>query len=100
MLRAIVFFTSVLSLCAAPLAQHAKEYRAELSNRILPYWLEAVDKTNGGYLLSDDAVKGRSTPRDKMLVSQARMVWTFSHVHARGFSDAQHDYLAAARSGY
>lgn len=100
MLRAIVLLASIAPLCAAPLADHAKEYRADFSNRILPYWLEAVDKTNGGYLLSDDAVKGRSTPRDKMLVSQARMVWTFSHVHARGFSDAKHDYLAAARTGY
>ncbi len=100
MLRAIVFFASVVLLCAAPLAQHAKEYRADLSKRILPYWIETIDKTNGGYLLSDDAVKGRTTPREKALVSQARMVWTFSHVHARGYSDAQHDYLAAARSGY
>lgn len=99
-LRIAVLLLGVLFAAAAPLSQHALEYRAELKNQVLPYWLTTIDLTNGGYLLSDDAVKGRSTPREKSLVSQARMVWTFSHVHNKGLDDAQGTYLNAARNGY
>jgi mannobiose 2-epimerase len=102
---AVIFCVLFLELCslrglAATLHEHAKAYRADLSARVLPYWLTTIDGTNGGYLLSDDAVKGRTTPKEKALVTQARMVWTFAHVHQRGYSDAQHDYLAASRNGY
>ena len=85
---------------AAPLAEHAKDYRAQLADKILPYWLTTVDATNGGFLLSDDAVRGRSTPKEKQLVSQARMVWTFSHVHVQELDDARGTCLKAAQNGY
>lgn len=49
------------NLAAAPLSDHAAEYRAQLSQRILPYWLGKLDITNGGFLLSDDAVRGSAT---------------------------------------
>jgi len=101
---------SVISLAciasAAPLQEHARSYRQQLADHILPYWLETVDATNGGYLLSDDAVKGRTMPKEKALVTQARMVWTFAHV-ARKLGGtranpavAREQYLKAARSGY
>ena len=78
----------------------ARAFRADLKYRILPYWHDtAIDKTNGGYVLADDG-KGRSVARDKQLVSQARMVWTFSHVHLKGYSDERRNYLAAAGQGY
>jgi mannobiose 2-epimerase len=85
---------------AAPLAEHAKDYRAQLTGKILPYWLNTVDATNGGFLLSDDAVRGRSIPKEKQLVSQARMVWTFSHVHLHGLDDGNKAYLKTAQNGY
>jgi mannobiose 2-epimerase len=51
-------------------------------------------------LLADDAVKGRTLPSEKQIVSQARMVWTFSHAHLKGYSGASRNYLAAAEQGY
>jgi mannobiose 2-epimerase len=84
---------------AAPLKQHAVDYKAQLTEKILPYWLRTQDVTNGGFLLQDDLVKGPSTPREKQLVSQARMVWTFSHAHVHGF-DKDGACLKAAENGY
>ena len=83
----------------ACLNQHAKEYRAQLVLKILPYWLKTIDPGHGGFLLSDDAVKGRSAPKEKQLATQARMVWAFSHAHLHGL-DNEGQYLNAAESGY
>jgi len=88
------------NLASAPLSQHAADYRAQLSQRILPYWLGKLDTTNGGFLLNDDAVRGSATPREKQLVSQARMVWTFAHAHRHGLDDTNRSCLKAAWNGY
>ncbi len=86
---------------AAPLAQRAREFKTQLAEKILPYWFDtAQDTANGGCLLSDDLVKGRTTPKEKAIVTQARMIWTFSLAHRKGFSDARRDYLKAAAQGY
>ena len=78
----------------------ARRMKSDLKDRVFPYWYDtAVDRTNGGYLLADSTT-GRETPRDKMLVSQARMLWGFSHAHIKGLHDPQRDYLAAAKQGY
>jgi mannose/cellobiose epimerase-like protein (N-acyl-D-glucosamine 2-epimerase family) len=98
--RVTALFLTVVGLAAAPLSEHAREYRKEMTDRILPYWIRMVDATNGGYLMSDDAVTGRTLPREKALVAHARMVWTFSHVHARGFDDKGGSSLKAAQNGY
>jgi mannobiose 2-epimerase len=83
----------------APLQRHAAEYKVQLTEKILPYWLRAQDLTNGGFLLQDDLVKGPSTPREKQLVSQSRMIWTFSHARLHGF-DKDGACLKAAENGY
>ena len=78
----------------------ATEARDKLRQRILPYWYDtAIDWKQGGYSLCDDAVQSRCVPDEKQLVSQARMVWTFSRVHQKGYSTADRDYLKAARHG-
>jgi mannobiose 2-epimerase len=78
----------------------ARFFREQLKSKILPYWHDtALDWTNGGYVLADDG-KGRRVAREKQLVSQARMVWTFSHVHLKGYRDDKRDYLKAAEHGY
>src|SRR5207244_10479019 len=70
----------------------ALAYHRQLAESILPYWHDtALDLTNGGYVLADDG-KGGHQAREKQLVSQARLVWTFSHVHQRGFSRPGRDY--------
>jgi cellobiose epimerase len=83
----------------ACLNQHAKEYRAQLVLKILPYWLETIDPSHGGFLLSDDAIRGRSAPKEKQLATQMRMVWAFSHAHLHGL-DNEGQCLKAADNGY
>lgn len=84
----------------AALHAEAVAWRKNLSERILPYWYDtAIDWKRGGYALADDAVRGRGTPDEKQIVTQARMVWTFSLAHRKGYSTAQRDYLKAARHG-
>ncbi len=89
-----------LRMAATDLAAEAANYRHLLAEKILPYWYDtAVDWEHGGYLLSDDAVRGRSVPSEKQIMTQARMVWTFSQVHRKGFSTKERDYLKAAANG-
>lgn len=78
----------------------AKRMKSDLQDKIFPYWYDtAVDHTNGGYILADSN-NGRTAVTDKMLVTQARMVWGFSHAHIKGLSDPQRNYVDAARIGY
>ena len=84
-----------------PLVELACEMRTELASRVLPYWFDtAQDFERGGYLLADDAVRGRGVAREKQLVSQSRMIWGFAHAHRKGFSTDQRSYLAAAEQGH
>ncbi len=58
-------------------------YRAELLERVVPFWLEhAVDWEHGGLLtcIADD---GTVLSTDKYLWSQLRAIWTFSALHNR-----------------
>jgi mannobiose 2-epimerase len=87
------------SLSTSPLSEYAKQYRSQLIGKILPYWLQTVDPRHGGFLLSDDAVKGRCVPKEKQLATQARMVWAFSHAHLHGLDD-DGQCLKAAANGY
>jgi mannose/cellobiose epimerase-like protein (N-acyl-D-glucosamine 2-epimerase family) len=86
----------------ADLASLGYAFRQELQQKTMPYWYDtAVDWKRGGYLLSDDAVAGRRPAREKQLVGQTRMIWTFSHIHRKGLCpDPKRDYLLAARQGY
>jgi mannobiose 2-epimerase len=79
----------------------ARQFRQQLIEKIMPYWHDtAIDKQNGGYALSDDFVRGRTPPTEKQLVTQARMVWTFSLAHRKGYGDATRNYLKDAETGY
>jgi mannobiose 2-epimerase len=77
----------------------ARQWREELTSKIMPYWLETLDLEQGGYRLADDG-QGRRQATEKQLVSQARMIWTFSLVHRSGFSSNRRNYLNAAAHGY
>ena len=78
----------------------ARWMKSDLQTKIFPYGHDtAVDRVNGGYLLADSNL-GRGAATDKMLVTQARMVWGFSHAHIKGLGDPQRDYLDDARLGY
>ncbi|MCX6898719.1 MAG: AGE family epimerase/isomerase [Verrucomicrobia bacterium] len=101
MIPMVFWLLAALALPAAPLNDRVREFKTQLAEKILPYWFDtAQDTADGGYLLSDDLVKGRTTPKEKAIVTQARMVWTFSLAHRKGFSNARRDYLKAAAQGY
>ena len=80
----------------AALARHAREFRAQLAAKVLPYWYDTgLDAARGGYLLADPG-----PAKEKQLVTQARMIWGFAHAHRKGYSTAGRDYLKAAAGGY
>jgi mannobiose 2-epimerase len=81
---------------------------------MLPYWHATVD-SRGGYRVYDPGdrswraqikslIKGENdrAPNESLrgVVSQARLLWVFSHAHLLGYSTSQHDYLKAATHGY
>ena len=56
-------------------------YRAELLERVVPFWLEhAIDWQNGGILtcIADD---GQVLSHDKYMWSQLRAIWTFAALY-------------------
>jgi mannose/cellobiose epimerase-like protein (N-acyl-D-glucosamine 2-epimerase family) len=89
------------SVHAEDFSAQAREMKTDLAEKILPYWFDTAQDTNrGGYLLADDAVKGRGAATEKQIVTQSRMIWGFSHAHLAGFSDTNRNYLKAAEQGY
>jgi mannobiose 2-epimerase len=97
----VAAFVVPAGLAAKDRSEYAREVRTQLIEKTLPYWYDsAIDRKNGGYVLSDDAAKPASPATEKQLVTQARMVWGFSHAHVHGLSDGRRDYLEAARQGY
>lgn len=80
------------------LATEATAWRRYLVERAIPFWLGTVDPM-GGYVLSDDAVRGRTLPWEKQLVSQARMIWGLALAHRRGLCPGHDACLHAAQHG-
>lgn len=90
-----------LPLAAADFSVAAREYKQQLTEKVLPYWYDtAIDWQRGGYVLSDDAARTAPPATEKQIVTQARMVWGFAHVHRKGYRDPKRDYLKAAAHGY
>jgi len=92
------------------ISRNALEWDALLRNRMLPYWHKTVD-SRGGYRIYDPGDRSwraqiksmiRSSHSESLrgLISQARLLWVFSHAHLLGYSTTQHDYLKAAAHGY
>lgn len=95
-------------------AERALEWDALLKDRMLPYWHKTTVDSRGGYRVYDPGdrswraqiqslIKGRNNPQQESLrglISQARLLWVFSHAHLLGYSTPQHDYLKAAAHGY
>jgi mannose/cellobiose epimerase-like protein (N-acyl-D-glucosamine 2-epimerase family) len=93
-------------------ARVALESDALLRDRMLPYWYKTLN-SRGGYQVYDPGdrswraqirsmIKDRNSQNESVrcLVSQARLLWVFSHAHISGYSTSQHDYLKAAAHGY
>ena len=57
------------------------EYRAELLDRVIPFWEEhSIDREKGGYFTCLDR-DGTVFDTDKFVWLQARQVWMFSHLY-------------------
>ncbi|MCL4298102.1 MAG: AGE family epimerase/isomerase [Anaerolineae bacterium] len=70
-------------------------YRAELLERVVPFWLtHAIDRRNGGLLtcISDE---GQVLSTDKYMWSQLRAIWTFSALYNK--IEPRPEWLDAAR---
>jgi mannobiose 2-epimerase len=92
----------------------ALKWDALLKDRMLPYWHKTTVDARGGYRVYDPGdrswraqiqslIKGRNHTQHESLrglISQARLLWVFSHAHLLGYSTPQHDYLKAAAHGY
>jgi len=99
----------------------ALEWNELLRDRMLPYWHNSTVDSRGGYRVYDPgdlSLTGSRSWRARIrsviksgnnrieneslrgLVSQARLLWVFSHAHTLGYSTPQHDYLKAAAHGY
>src|SRR5213592_5034052 len=99
-LFALMLLAAFSSAWARDLANYAADMREDLTEKTLPYWYDTtLDKTNGGYVLSDD-VQGPRAATEKQLVTQSRLIWTFSRVHLKGYSAEKRNYLKAAEHGY
>ncbi len=81
------------------LTERAVAFRTQLQTSILPYWHATVDTEYGGFLLADPMPVSPDQV-EKQVVTQARMLWGFSHASIHGWDGAGRDYLSAARSGY
>ena len=90
------------------------EWDAVLRDRMLPYWHDTTVNSRGGYRVHDPGerswraqirslIKSKDQTQNETLrgvVSQARLIWVFSHAHILGYSTPKHDYLKAAAHGY
>ena len=92
----------------------AVEWDALLRDRMLPYWYNTTVNPRGGYRIYDPGdrswraqirslIKSKDQIQNESLrgvISQARLIWVFSHAHLLGYSTPEHDYLKAAEHGY
>jgi mannobiose 2-epimerase len=98
--RNVLFGGRHANAVSRPLTSYSADLRRDLVQKILPYWHDtSLDRTNGGYILSDD-IRAKGVATEKQIVTQSRLIWTFSHVHLKGYSTAERNYLKAAEHGY
>ncbi len=73
-------------------------YRAELLERVIPFWMKhAIDRERGGILtcISDE---GRVLSQDRYMWSQLRAIWTFSALYNK--VEPRPEWLEVARTIY
>src|SRR3954447_23307199 len=77
----------------------APELRKNLEQAVVAFWYpRSIDRANGGYLLAfDDRAATTGTP-NKMIVSQARMVWLFARLARSGYR--REEMKEAAAQGF
>jgi mannose/cellobiose epimerase-like protein (N-acyl-D-glucosamine 2-epimerase family) len=93
-------------------ADCASLFQLSLRDKVLPYWAKTLDRVNGGYIVADRQRNLRARLRDiahrtgaphteeKLIISQARLLYVFSRAHRLGYSDSKRSYLSFAERGY
>lgn len=77
--------------------EYAQQYRKELLENVVPFWLECSrDRQYGGYLTSLDR-KGEVYDSDKYVWLQGREVWCFSMLYDK--VEKRPEWLEMARQG-
>ena len=77
-------------------------YENELVNNVLPFWVNAEDKENGGFFSCYDLTGEHLISTDKYTWSQGRFVFIFSYMASldKVFTQAQRkEFLRLAKSG-
>ena len=75
----------------------ANQYRDELLNKIMPFWLEhSIDSEYGGFFNSLDR-DGSVYDTDKWIWMQGRAVWMFATLYNQ--VEKRQDWLDASRQG-
>ena len=69
------------------------DFRKELTDNILPFWLKGVDRKNGGIFTQLDRA-GNIYGREKSVWFQGRALWTFSKAY--NVIDKKREYLEAS----
>lgn len=94
-----------LAAAAAPLLPtrgeldlYIQRFERVLLDNILSFWYPKTVDSGGGYLLNHDLSGKPKGPANRMIVSQARMLWFFSRMARYGHESKQ--MLAAAEHGY
>ena len=78
---------------------HQARLETNLVQNIIPFWYpRTVDTNHGGYLLNHDMAGRFKGDAPKMIVTQSRMLWFFSHLARSGRTGG--DYLGAAGTGF
>jgi mannobiose 2-epimerase len=79
-------------------AEYLPKLRQNLIENILPFWYPScIDEEYGGYILSYDKEGEFAGDDDKMIVTQARMIWLFARLEREGYGDGE--YLDASQQG-
>ncbi|GAB1623832.1 N-acylglucosamine 2-epimerase [Agarivorans sp. B2Z047] len=74
-----------------------QEMAHEVDNNILSFWLEMIDKENGGFHCFADFNGTVDKEHDKAVLLHSRILWSFSAAHRILPNDK---YLAAAKHAY
>ena len=73
-------------------------YKSELTNDILPFWLnDAIDRKNGGIFTCLDR-EGKIYGREKSVWFQGRALWVFAKAY--NLIEKREEYLDAAKTIY
>ncbi len=85
---------------ADPQARHAavrNRLRAHLQSALIPWWVEHSPDTEFGGFLCELERDGSVRSGEKMLVSQARQIWSFARLWRSGYRDDPRVHDAAVR---